>query len=137
MFHTRRTALNTGLATGLATALTLAVTAAGAALAQPIDRRSPDARHAAASTQRATDLRSPDVRDAAQPAPPVVAGPPAWPVNPQPITRPRAIASAPPSGLDWDSAGIGAVAGLGACAISLVGIGELRRRRVARPGSLT
>jgi hypothetical protein len=133
MFHSCCKALGTGLAT----ALTVAVTAAPAALAEPIDLPSPDARHAAASTQRATDLRSPDVRDAAQPAPPVVAGPPAWPVNPQPITRPRAIASAPPSGLDWDSAGIGAVAGLGACAISLVGIGELRRRRVARPGSLT
>jgi hypothetical protein len=133
MFHTRRKTLSTGLAT----ALTLAVTPAPAALAQPIDLRSPDARHAAASMQRATDLRGPDARDAAQPAQIVVARPPEWPVNPQPITRPRAVASAPPSRLDWGSAGIGAVAGLGACAISLVGIGGLRRRRVARPGSLT
>jgi hypothetical protein len=131
MFHTHRKALGSGLAT----ALTLAVTAAPAALAQPFDVRSPDARDA--SAQRATDLRSPDARDAAQDGQIVVAGPPAWPANPQPITRPLAVASAPSSGLDWGSAGIGAVAGVGACAISLVGIGGLRRRRVARSGSLT
>jgi hypothetical protein len=133
MFHTRRKAL----AAGLAAALTLPVIAAPAALAQPIDRRSPDARDAAVSTQRATDMRSPDARDAAQPAQIGVAGPPAWPANPSPIARPRSVASAPPSGFDWGSAGIGAVAGAGACAISLAGIAGLRRRRVARAGSLT
>jgi hypothetical protein len=109
MFHTHRKALGTGLAT----ALILAAMAAPAAFAHP------------------ADLRSPDARDAAQPAH-VVAGPPTWPVNQQPLTRPRVVASAPSSGLDWGSAGIGAAAGLGAFAIALVGIGGLRRR-VARP----
>jgi hypothetical protein len=133
MFHTHRKALGTGLAT----ALTVAVTAAPLALAEPADLRSPDARDAAASTPHATDLRSPDARDAAQPAQIAVAGPPTWPGNPQPITGPHAVASAPPSGLDWSSAGIGAAAVVGACALALVGIGGLRRRRVARPGSVT
>jgi hypothetical protein len=109
MFHTHRKAL----ATSLAMALTLAATAA---LARP------------------TDLRSPDARDAAQPTHVVVAGPPTWPVNQQPATRSRAVASAPSSGLDWGSAGIGAAAGLGAFAIALAGIGVLRRR-VARPAA--
>jgi hypothetical protein len=133
MFHTHRKALGAGLAT----ALTLAATAAPAALAQPIDPRSPDARHAAASTQRVNDLRSPDTRDAADARQIVGTGPPAWPVNPQPIARPRAVASAPGSGLDWSSAGIGAAAVLGALAIAAAGILGLRRRRIARPGSLT
>jgi hypothetical protein len=133
MFNTDRKALGAGLAA----ALTLAVTAAPAALAAPIDLRSPDARDAAAASQRAIDLRSPDARDAAQPGQIVVTGPPAWPANPQPVTRPRVVASSASSGLDWGSAGIGAAAGVGACAISLVGVGGLRRRRVTRPESLT
>jgi hypothetical protein len=110
MFHTHRRALGSGLAT----ALILAATAAPGALARPVD------------------LRSPDARDAAQPSHVIVANPPTWPVNQQPITRPRSVASASSSGLDWGSAGIGAAAGVGAVAISLVGIGGLRRR-VARP----
>jgi hypothetical protein len=133
MFHTHPRALGTGLAT----ALTLAVTAAPAAVAQPINPRSPDARHAAASTQRVTDLRSPDTRDAADGRQTVTTGPPTWAVNPQPITRPRAIASTPSSGLDWGSAGIGAAAVLGGFAIAAAGILGVRRRRVARPGSLS
>ena len=133
MFHTHRKALGAGLAT----ALTLAVTAAPAALAQPINPRSPDARDAAASTQPVTDLRSPDTRDAADGRQIVATGPPTWPVNPQRITGPRAVASAPSSGLDWSSAGIGAAAALGAFAIAAAGILGLRHRRVVRPGSLT
>jgi hypothetical protein len=133
MFHTHPRALGTGLAT----ALTLAVTAAPAAVAQPINPRSPDARHAAASTQRVTDRRSPDTRDAADGRQTVTTGPPTWAVNPQPITRPRAIASTPSSGLDWGSAGIGAAAVLGGFAIAAAGILGVRRRRVARPGSLS
>jgi hypothetical protein len=133
MFHTHRRALGTGLAT----ALTLAVTATPAAVAQPIDPRSADARDGAASTQRVNDLRSPDTRDAADGRQIVGTGPPTWAVNPQPIAAPRAIASAPSSGLDWGSAGIGAAAVLGAFAIAAAGILGVRRRRVARPGSLT
>jgi hypothetical protein len=112
MFHTNRKALGTGLAT----ALILAAAASPAALARP------------------ADLRSPDARDAAQPAHVVAAGPPTWPAKEQPITRPRAVASAQSSGLDWGSAAVGAAAGLGAFAIALAGIVVLRRR-VARPAA--
>jgi hypothetical protein len=69
---------------------------------------------APAALARPADLRTPGVRNAAQPAHVVVIG--------------------PSSGLDWGSAGIGAAAGLGACGITLAGIGGLRRR-VARPAA--
>jgi hypothetical protein len=65
------------------------------------------------------------------------AAPPAWPANPEPITGSRAVLDAPASGLDWSSAGIGAGAGIGAVAIALALAGGLRRRRIARPRSLT
>src|SRR5512132_1522552 len=61
--------------------------------------------------------------------------PPTWPTNPQPIAPPRAVVNAPDSGLDWLSAGIGAAAA-GLFAIALVGIAGLRRRS-APPRSLT
>jgi hypothetical protein len=112
MFDTHRKALGTGLAT----ALILAAAASPAALARP------------------TDLRSPDARDAAQPAHVVVAGLPMRAANERQVARSRAVASAPSSGLDWGSAGIGAAAGLGAFAIALAGVGVLRRR-VARPAA--
>jgi hypothetical protein len=113
------------LCTGLATALILAVTAAPAALAQPT------------GPYGLGDLRSPDTRDAAAGRQIVATGPPTWPANPQPISRPRAIVSTPSSGLDWGSAGIGAAAVLGAFAIAAGGILGVRRHRVARPGSLS
>jgi hypothetical protein len=112
MVHIHRKAFGSALAT----ALTLAVTAAPAALAQPLD------------------LRSPDARDAADGRALVATGPPTWPVSPQRITRARAVVSAPSSGLDWGSAGIGAAAVVGAFAIAAAGILGLRRRRIARPG---
>jgi hypothetical protein len=130
VFHTHPKALGAVLAS----ALTLAATAAPGALAQPINPRSPDA---ADRTQPATDLRSPDARDAAAGRQIAVAGPPTWPTSPQPVTRPRLVVSAPDSGLDWPSAGIGAGTVIGAVAIALVGTVGLRRRRIARPGSLT
>jgi hypothetical protein len=133
MFHLHRTALSAGLVTTLA----LAVSAAPAALAQPIDLRSPDARDAAAAIRSATDLRNPDARHADAGGRIVAAGPPTWPLTPQPLNRPRSAVSAPPpSGLDWSSAGIGAAALLAALALALVGIGGVRRR-LARPRSLT
>ena len=148
MFHTHRKALGAVLAS----ALTLAATAAPGALAQPInprspyaasrtqpatDVRSPDARDAADRTQPPPDLRSPDARDAAAGRQIAVAAPPTWPTSPQPITRPRVVVSAPDSGLDWPSAGIGAGTIIGALAIALVGSVGLRRRRIARPGPVT
>jgi hypothetical protein len=111
VFHTHRKALGTGLAT----ALILAVTAAPAALAQPLD------------------LRSPDARDAADGRQIVAIAPPTWPASPQPITTPRVVVSAPSSGLDWGSAGLGAAAVVGAVAIAAAGVVGLRRRRIARP----
>jgi hypothetical protein len=131
--HLHRTALSAGLATTLA----LAVSGAPAALAQRNDLRTPDARDAAAAIRTATDLRSPDARHVDAGGRIVAAGPPTWPLTPQPLNRPRAAVSAPPtSGLDWSSAGIGAAALLAALALALVGIGGVRRR-LARPRSLT
>jgi hypothetical protein len=65
------------------------------------------------------------------------AAPPTWPANPEPVAGSHAVGTAPASGLDWGSAGIGAAAGLGAFAIALALAGGLRRRRIARPRSLT
>jgi len=65
------------------------------------------------------------------------AAPPTWPANPQPIIQPTAAADAPSSGFDWGSGGIGAAAGIGAFAIALAGTAGMRRRRVARPPSVT
>jgi hypothetical protein len=113
------------LCTGLATALILAVTAAPAALAQPT------------GPYGLGDLRSPDTRDVAAGRQIVATGPPTWPVSPQPVSRPRAIVSAPSSGLDWGSAGIGAAVVLGAFAITAAGILGLRRHRISRRGPLT
>lgn len=66
------------------------------------------------------------------------AAPPTWPPNPEPIAGSDAVANAPAaSSLDWGSAGIGAGAGIGAFAIALALAAGLRRRRIARPRSLT
>lgn len=133
MFHTSRKAL----CSGLATALALGATATPGALAQPLDLGVPDTRGAPASARIVQDLRSPDTRDAAE-GRPIVARPPTWPATPHPVTHPHAVVVAPTSGLDWDSAGIGAAAAAGAFAIAVAGIvGLLRRRRIARIGSLT
>jgi hypothetical protein len=65
------------------------------------------------------------------------AAPPTWPPNPEPIAGSDAIANAPAAwSLDWASAGIGAAV-IGAFAIALALAGGLRRRRIARPRSLT
>jgi hypothetical protein len=133
VFYSHRKALGVALAT----ALTLAATAVPGALAQPINPHGPDARDAANRTQPPTDLRSPDARDAAASPQIVVSGPPTWPANPQPVTRPAVIVSASNSGLDWPSAGIGAGAVIGAFAIALAALAGLRHRRLARPGSPT
>jgi hypothetical protein len=98
----------------------LATGAAIAAIAAPV------------SLAQTSDLRSPDARDAAA-GRIVAAGPPTWPAAPQPISAPRVVVSAPSSGLDWGSAGVGAAAVLGTFAIAAAGVVGLRRRRVARP----
>jgi len=102
--------------------LTLAALAAPAAGAQ--DMRSPDARDAARSAQARQDYRSPDTRDAAEGrgtfnSPQVVV----VKAQPQP---------APPDGIDWLDAGIGAGSLLG---LTLIGLGGAlfvtHRRRAA------
>jgi hypothetical protein len=66
------------------------------------------------------------------------AAPPTRPSHPEPIAGSDAVANASvASSLDWGSAGIGAGAGIGAFAIALALAGGLRRRRLARPRSLT
>jgi hypothetical protein len=92
----------------------------------PSDLRSPDARDAATRPVPATppsgisqDLRSPDARDAA--------------TRPTVVVR---VAPAPPqTGLSWDSAAIGALAGAGLL-ISIAGGGLVlvrRRAQVVQP----
>jgi hypothetical protein len=52
-----------------------------------------------------------------------------------PPVTPRVVTVTEASGFDWGSAGIGAAAGLGACAIALAGAG-LHRRRGGPPPTL-
>jgi hypothetical protein len=55
--------------------------------------------------------------------------------NPKPISRHVPATSAPSSGFDWGSAGIGAAAILGALLIGLGGAAEVRRRRQIQPAA--
>ena len=66
-----------------------------------------------------------------------LAGPPTWPTDPKPITEYRSAVEATDGGFDWDSAGIGAGASIAALAAGLAGVSGVRRRRAARPRSLT
>jgi hypothetical protein len=127
MFYGPRKAL----CSGLATALTLGATAAPGALAQPLDLGTSHARDASASARVVRDMRSPDARETAERRPIVQAGPPTWPLNPQPLTRRHAVVEEPTSGLDWASAGIGVATAAGTFAIAVAGIVGLRRRRIA------
>jgi hypothetical protein len=103
-------------------ALLMAV-AVPAAMAQPTDLRSPDARDAAAAAQPAQDLRSPDAQDFAA-GRQIVAS--------TPVQVAKAPSDTPaPSGFDWGDAALGAGGALG---LALVGVGGtvalMRRRRV-------
>jgi membrane-associated phospholipid phosphatase len=53
-----------------------------------------------------------------------------------PAPTPRTVIVTEPSGFDWGSAGIGAAAGLGACAIVLAAAGLRRRRGGPSPSTL-
>ena len=64
-------------------------------------------------------------------------GPPTWPTNPQPIAAYHSTVQATDTGFDWDSAGIGAAASAAILAAGMAGAGAVRRRRGARPRSLT
>jgi hypothetical protein len=106
-----------------ATATMLIAVAAPAAMAQPVDLRSPDAQDAAAAVQPAQDLRSPDAQDFAA-GRQIVAS--------TPVQVAQAPSEAPaPSGFDWGDAALGAG---GALAVALLAVGGtvalMRRRRV-------
>ena len=112
-------------------AAVLAAALTTAALAGPAAAVAADTHNQSTASHAGTLRGSQGERAAAT----TLAGPPTWPVNPQPIAPPRAVVNAPDSGVDWLSAGIGAAAA-GLFAIALVGIAGLRRR-VTRPQSLT
>ena len=61
--------------------------------------------------------------------------PAALSTNPKPISRHVTATSAPASGFDWGSAGIGAAVIVGALLIGLGGAAEARRRRQIQPAA--
>jgi len=69
-----------------------------------------------------------------RPAPetPVPQPAPTWPTDPQVIPRADSVLTESDTGLDWDSAGLGAATVLGAFAIGTAGVAVVRRRRVTR-----
>lgn len=136
----------------------VAAVAASPALASggPSDRRSPDAKDAAAAITAAktVDRRSPDVQDVASrpdtagnptikdrrttsslagPPRPVYPGPPQFPTNTVPLTPPVEPVPAPPAGDGFDV--VDAVIGAGGAAVLLSavagGLAVSRRRRIA------
>ena len=98
-----------------------------------------------AALSSSQDLRTPDAKDAAKAnvyVPPAELGPggataqpPTWPSDPQPIGQPNEAVNPSSSGLDWDSAAMGAAAAA-LFAIALAGVIGVRRRRTAGPGSI-
>ena len=99
----------------------LVAVAAPAAVAQPVDLRSPDARDAAAAAQQQTDLRSPDARDFAA-GRRIVASTPV-----QVAKAPGATPAA--SGFDWGDAAVGAGGVIGVALVGAAGMAALVRRR--------
>jgi hypothetical protein len=81
-----------------------------------------------------TDPPGPDAADKAVRAPeaskPIAQRPPTWPANPEPLSPPRAAATRPDAGFQWDDAGVGAA---GALVVVLTGLGAVAivRRRGA------
>jgi hypothetical protein len=136
-------------------AATLAVTALAvpAAQARPADIHAPLVKEAPKAQQQYRDLRMPDTIDAAdainaaklrghaaaavnapgatavgsasRPAPRTLAGPPTWPVNPQPITPVHAAKVVDDGGVDWTPIVLGIVGGL----LAVCGIVVLTTRR--------
>jgi hypothetical protein len=141
------------IARTLAAALAVTALAVPAAQARPADMHASVAQAAAKAQQQ--DLRSPDTIDAAdainaaklrghaaaavnapgatavdsatRPAPRTVAGPPTWPVSPQPITTVHAAKVVDDGGVDWTPIVLGIVGGL-----LVVGAVLTTRRRTQR-----
>jgi hypothetical protein len=111
----------------ITTAIAIAALAAPTALASPADTSPAVAKAAAAAAQHKQDVRSPDAVDAATRPP--LAGPPTWPVNPQPITSaPTAKVADGGNGVAWATIGLGIAGSL----LAIGGIATLSRRRRLR-----
>jgi LPXTG-motif cell wall-anchored protein len=142
----------------LPAALAATALAVPAAIAKPIDLRSPDARDAAIH-RPAVDLRSPDARDAAEgrtdttirtsslagttsgsrqdlrnpdsrDAPSPLPGPPTWPAHPQVIRATHAAPDTGDDGTPWTLLAIG-IAGIAGVAGGGIVARSRRRSRVA------
>lgn len=104
-------------------------TDAGGTAPQTQDLRAPDQvgdSVAAPGTGVVQDLRAPDQTAPGTQAAPVVAGPPTWPVNPQPIKT-----AAPTNATSDDGIDDGVLIALGGGALLLVaGIGVAGRKRL-------
>jgi hypothetical protein len=106
-----------------------ALAAPAAAIAVPIDLRSPDARDAALATVASQDLRSPDARDAARSD------------EITPLARPSGVrvgrAEAPTTDFAWGDAGIGAATVLALVGVAIgSGLLVVRHRRRHRPAGI-
>ena len=139
------------IARTLVAALAVTALAVPAAQARPADMHASVA-EAAAKAQQQQDLRSPDGIDAAQlrghgaaavnargatavdsatrPAPRTQAGPPTWPVNPQPITPAHTVKVVDEGGDDWTPIVLGILGGV--LAVGAVAVLTTRRRRTHR-----
>jgi hypothetical protein len=142
------------IARTLAATLAVTALAVPAAQARPADIPASPAKDAPkAQQQQYRDLRMPDTIDAAdainaaklrghaaaaanapgatavgsasRPAPRTLAGPPTWPVNPQPITPADAAKVVDDGGVDWTPIVLGIVGGL----LAVCGIVVLTTRR--------
>jgi len=112
----------------ITTAIAIAALAAPTALASPADT-SPAVAKAAAAAQHKQYVRSPDAIDAATRPP--LAGPPTWPVNPQPITSaPTAKVADGGNGVAWATIGLGIAGSL--LAIGAIAGIAIRTRRTGR-----
>jgi len=107
-------------------ALASPATDAGGTAPQTQDLRSPDQVAGAPGTGVVQDLRAPDQVAPGTESAPVVAGPPTWPVNPQPIKT-----AAPTNATSDDGIDDGVLIALGGGALLLVaGIGVAGRKRL-------
>jgi hypothetical protein len=123
------------------TAIAIVALAAPTALARPTDTP-PAVAKATAAAKHKQDARSPDATDAAtrpmvdrpsnsaadSATRPPLAGPPTWPVNPQPIAPAHGAKVVDDGGVDWAPIALGIVGGL--LAVGAVAVLTTRRRRM-------
>lgn len=115
----------------------------------------PPAANASGNITAGTDVAAPDqqapivdrgnvtagtdvaARDQQNPIPapqkPVIASPPTWPENPQPLFPPQNVSAPSGSGFRWGDAGIGAGGALVIALTALGGLFIVRRRHLSEP----